>query len=92
MPADLAQTLSITIGAALVGTLGYRPLLITAAAVVSIAAIPVLTHPAQPPAMDPQSRLSQPDATQLRPPAASHKPDGTTAIRHSRHSQRPELQ
>jgi len=92
MAADLAQTLSITIGAALVGTLGYRPLLITAAAVVSIAAIPVLTHPAQPPAMDPQSHLSQPDATQPSPPAASHEPDGTTVIRHSRHSQRPELQ
>ncbi len=53
MAADLAQMLSITIGAALVDTLGYKPLLITAAAVVSIAAIPVLTRPAPPPAMPP---------------------------------------
>src|SRR5262249_19174536 len=68
--AHLAQTLSCPIGAALVGTLGYRPLLTTAAAVVSVAAIPVLTHPAQPPATGPQSRLSQPDATQLTRPSA----------------------
>jgi MFS family permease len=45
MATDLAQTLSITIGAALVDTLGYRPLLVIAAVVVSIAAIPVLAHP-----------------------------------------------
>jgi MFS family permease len=48
MAADLAQTLSITIGAALVGTLGYRPLLIIAAIVLSIAAVPVLFRPALP--------------------------------------------
>lgn len=50
MLTDLAQMLSITIGAALVDTLGYEPLLVTAAVVVSIAAIPVLIKPAQPPA------------------------------------------
>jgi MFS family permease len=55
MAADLAQTLSITIGATLVDRIGYRPLLITAAVVVSIAAIPVLTHPAQRPAMHMQA-------------------------------------
>jgi hypothetical protein len=63
MAADLAQTLSITIGAALVDILGYRPLLIIAAAIVSIAAIPVLTHPAQPPTMHTQraaDRLTSP--------------------------------
>lgn len=51
MAADLAQTASITIGAALVDTLGYKPLLIIAAAVVSIAAIPVLARPAGPPGL-----------------------------------------
>jgi MFS family permease len=49
MAADLAQTVSITIGAALVDTLGFKPLLIIAAVVVSIAAIPVLGRPADPP-------------------------------------------
>jgi predicted MFS family arabinose efflux permease len=48
MAADLAQTVSITIGAALVDKLGYKPLLIIAAVVVSIAAIPVLGRPARP--------------------------------------------
>jgi MFS family permease len=48
---DLAQTISITIGAALVDTLGYRPLLIITAAVVSSAAIPLVARPARPPAM-----------------------------------------
>jgi MFS family permease len=51
MAADLAQTASIAIGAALVDTLGYKPLLIIAAAVVSIAAIPVLARPAGPPGL-----------------------------------------
>jgi MFS family permease len=50
MALDLAQTLSITTGAALVSTLGYKPLLFIAAGVVSVAAIPVLSHPAPPPA------------------------------------------
>jgi MFS family permease len=50
MVTDLAQTLSITIGAALVDSLGYKPLLIITAAVVSAAAIPVLARPAAPPA------------------------------------------
>lgn len=50
MAADLAQTLPITIGAALMDTLGW-PLVIIAAAVLSIGAIPVLTCPAQLPAI-----------------------------------------
>ena len=49
MATDMAQTLSIAIGAALVDRLGYRPLLIVAAAVLSIAAVPVLARPAPPP-------------------------------------------
>jgi MFS family permease len=49
---DLAQTISITIGAALVDTLGYRPLLIITAAVVSGAAIPLVARPARPPAVE----------------------------------------
>lgn len=49
MATDSAQTLSITIGAALVDTVGYRPLLVLAAVVLVIAAVPVLTRPAQPP-------------------------------------------
>ena len=42
MATDLAQTLSITVGAALVDTLGYRPLLIIAAVVLSSAATPLI--------------------------------------------------
>ncbi len=53
MATDLAQTLSITVGAALVDTLGYRPLLLIAAVVVSGAAFPVLARPARPPATAP---------------------------------------
>jgi MFS family permease len=49
MATDIAQTLSIATGAALVDRLGYRPLLIIAAVVLSIAAVPVMTRPAQPP-------------------------------------------
>ena len=49
MATDMAQTLSIAIGAALVDRLGYRPLVILAAAVLCIAAVLVLTRPAQPP-------------------------------------------
>jgi MFS family permease len=55
MATDIAQTLSITIGAALVDTLGYRPLLILAAVVLAIAALPVLTRPAQRPRSEPRS-------------------------------------
>jgi MFS family permease len=51
MATDLAQTISITIGAALVDTLGYRPLLFSTALVVSAAAIPVMARPARPPAV-----------------------------------------
>jgi MFS family permease len=48
MATDLAQTLSIAIGAALVDSLGYRPLLIIMAVVVTIAAVPVVARPARP--------------------------------------------
>ena len=44
--ASTRRTLSVTMGAALVDTLGYRPLLIITVTALSIAAIPVLTHPA----------------------------------------------
>ncbi len=44
---NLAQTLSIGIGATLIDTVGYQPLLLTAALVVTAAAIPLLTHPAR---------------------------------------------
>ena len=67
MAADLAQTLSITIGAALVDTLGYQPLLIITATVLSIAAIPVLTRPAQPPAMHTQPAADRPTSPSRRP-------------------------
>lgn len=50
MATNLAQTLSITIGAALVDTIGYKPLLIIVAIVVATAAIPAMAFPAQPPA------------------------------------------
>jgi MFS family permease len=64
MATGLAQTLSIAIGATLVDTLGYQPLLIAVAAVTSLAAIPVLTRPAQPPV-----HLSKPGSTDgLVPP------------------------
>jgi predicted MFS family arabinose efflux permease len=49
MATNLAQTLSITIGAALVDTIGYKPLLIIVA-IVATAAIPAMAFPAQPPA------------------------------------------
>jgi MFS family permease len=52
MATDLAQTLSITIGAALVDKLGYRPLLIITAIVAFAAAIPVAARPARPPATE----------------------------------------
>jgi MFS family permease len=52
MATDVAQMLSITIGAVLVDTVGYRPLLVTAAVVVAGAAIPVVARPARPPVME----------------------------------------
>jgi MFS family permease len=61
MATDLAQTLSITIGAALVDTLGYRPLLIVASVVLSIAAVPVLTRPAQRPRNAPRDLARLPE-------------------------------
>ncbi|HTT87995.1 MAG TPA: MFS transporter [Acidimicrobiales bacterium] len=45
MATNLAQTVSIATGAVLVGLLGYRPLLFTVAAVVVVAALPVLLRP-----------------------------------------------
>lgn len=50
MALDLTQALSIAVGAALVDQLGYEPLLFIAAGIVTVAAIPVLSHPARPPA------------------------------------------
>lgn len=48
MATNLAQTLSISTGAILVGQVGYRPLLFTVAAVVAAAALPLLLRPAAP--------------------------------------------
>jgi MFS family permease len=55
MASGLAQTLSIAVGATLVDTLGYQPLLLTVAAVTALAAVPVLTRPAQPPPDSPKT-------------------------------------
>jgi predicted MFS family arabinose efflux permease len=57
MALGLAQTVSIAVGAALVDTIGYRPLLLAVAAITALAAIPVLAHPAQPPARESGDRL-----------------------------------
>jgi MFS family permease len=46
---DLAQTLSIGVGASLVDTIGYQPLLAAVALVTAIAALPVLFRPAATP-------------------------------------------
>jgi MFS family permease len=50
---SLSQTLSIAIGAALISTVDYRLLLITAALVLSVAAVPILLHPAEPVSLQP---------------------------------------
>jgi MFS family permease len=46
---SLAQTLSIAVGAFLVDTIGYQPLLVIVAVVTTIAALPVMLHPAAAP-------------------------------------------
>ena len=48
MATNLAQTVSIALGAILVGPLGYRPILFIVAGVVAAAALPVLLRPAAP--------------------------------------------
>ncbi len=48
MASKLAQTLSIAMGAILVDRVGYRPLLFVIAAVVTLAALPILVRPAVP--------------------------------------------
>jgi MFS family permease len=45
---NLSQTLSIAIGAALISTVRYQFLLIAAALVLGVAAVPILVHPAKP--------------------------------------------
>jgi hypothetical protein len=50
MATNLAQTVSSTIGATLIGILSYKPLLLIVAVVAAVAAIPVLAFPVQPPA------------------------------------------
>ena len=52
---DLAQTLSIAIGASLVDTIGYQPLLAAVAVVTTIAALPVLLRPAAAPQLSDSS-------------------------------------
>jgi MFS family permease len=51
MVTNLAQTLSIAIGAALVGSVNYRILLAVVVVVAAAAAVPVLVRPAQEPAI-----------------------------------------
>ncbi len=46
---SLAQTISIAIGASLVDTIGYQPLLGVVALVTTIAALPVILHPSPAP-------------------------------------------
>jgi hypothetical protein len=48
MATNLAQTVSSTIGATLIGILSYKPLLLIVAVVAAVAAIPVLAFPVQP--------------------------------------------
>jgi len=80
MATRLAQTLSIAIGAALVDTIGYKPLLLIAAVVVTIAAIPVLTHPAQPPVRPPPIPLcSETTAAPAEPLAQNRSVKGRKA-------------
>jgi MFS family permease len=43
---NLSQTLSIAVGAALIGSVDYQILLITAAVVLVVASVPILLHPA----------------------------------------------
>lgn len=51
------QTVSIGLGAALIGLVDYRLLLVTTAVVTATAALPLLCHPAPAPAPAPDSRL-----------------------------------
>jgi MFS family permease len=46
MTTNLAQTLSIALGATLVDSVGYRPLLVVVAVVVTCAAVPIFARPA----------------------------------------------
>jgi MFS family permease len=45
---NLSQSLSIALGATLIGTVGYQILLVAAALVLGGAAVPILRHPAEP--------------------------------------------
>jgi MFS family permease len=59
MVTSLSQTLSIGIGAALVGSVNYRILLIVVAIVAAAAAVPVLARPAREPIPDPPLRTAE---------------------------------
>ena len=63
MATNLAQTLSIAIGAVLVGPVGYRPLLLAVAAVVAAAALPLLLRPHRDP---PDLAIMPPDSAGSR--------------------------
>jgi hypothetical protein len=54
------QTVSIAVGAALIGVTGYRPLLAALAAVVTLAAVYLLTRPEQRPGQPAPEPASQP--------------------------------
>lgn len=51
MLTSLSQTLSIAVGAALIGGIDYRLLLLVVAIVATAAALPVLLHPCRPPSL-----------------------------------------
>jgi MFS family permease len=63
MATNLSQTLSIGIGAALVGSVNYRIMLAIVAIVAAMAAIPILAHPVQDllPNTPEESRVDAPD-------------------------------
>jgi MFS family permease len=61
MATKLTQTMSISVGALLVDRVGYQPLLLTVAAVVTSAALPILLHPVgRRRSVAPNSRLESP--------------------------------
>ncbi|MEP7026271.1 MAG: MFS transporter, partial [Actinomycetota bacterium] len=64
MLTDLSQTLSIAIGAALVGSVDYRVLLVIVAVVASLAAVPILMRPETEPILAPSEEPPSDEAGQ----------------------------
>jgi MFS family permease len=71
----LTQTVSIAIGAALVDTVGYEPLLVAAAVVIVAPGAVLLTRPAEPP-----QEAGAATEPLLRPPACSALQDGADQV------------